>query len=276
MKNKRRFLILLAVFILTAGCGFAIFLHTKAVDKPLAGKPGASSGVSSRKEPAASRASSGEPPASSKPAEKAQVSTQIISVPLIQQDKTLPTGCELTSAMMLLKHFGCSTTTDEIVRRTPKVALLSESGKTYGMSPNQAFIGSPRSTDGLGCYAPVVTAVVDSYFWDGGKEKAVNLTGTELDTLARNYLANGSPVLIWATVGMGEPGRGQDWILADTNEDFQWISGEHCFLMVGYDREEYYFNDPLSSGGPSGYPKALVEARYRALGKQAVSVHSVT
>lgn len=256
-KKRRRYLVLLIVFTLAAGYGYTVFFHIKAA------------GVPHRENAAVSEGTNG-PRSDSSPDSK-----QIIDVPRINQNEFLPTGCELVSAMMLLNYFGCKTTADEIVSRTPKSSLLSDGG-VYGMSPNQAFIGDPRSPDGLGCYAPVVTAVVDSYFWDGGKEEAVNLTGTDLDTLARDYIAKGSPVLIWATVGMEEPGRGKSWTLADTGGNFQWIAGEHCLLMVGFDPDRYYFNDPLDSSGLVSYRKSLAEDRYRALGKQAVTVRPVS
>jgi uncharacterized protein YvpB len=256
-RTKRRYcLIGLAVLVLAAGCaGFKILFHateTKAVKIP-------------PKKVAVSSEDSKKPPAHT-----------IIKIPHICQETAMPTGCELISAIMLLNHFGCDTTADEIIKRTPKSILLSEDGKVYGMSPNQAFIGDPHSPDGLGCYAPVMTAVVDSYFWDGGQKKAVNATGTDLETLAKTDIAQGSPVLIWATAGMKEPNPGKSWILADTGKNFQWVAGEHCLLMVGYDTQKYYFSDPLSSCQTVGYDKSLVQERYRALGKQAVTVRSVS
>ncbi|WP_164918976.1 C39 family peptidase [Caproiciproducens sp. NJN-50] len=261
-KKWPRFIIL--AFALAAGCtSYFTFcrIHTKTANVP-------------REKSAAVTAS--KPASASESQKPANPGRTLISVPHLSQEGVLPTGCELVSAMMLLNYYGCSTTADEIIKRTPKSSLLSDGNAVYGMSPNQAFIGDPRSGDGLGCYAPVLTAVVDSYFWEGGKKEAANLTGTDLDALARDYIAKGSPVLIWATVDMGEPGIGKSWTLADTGGNFQWIAGEHCLLMVGFDSEKYYFNDPLDSGGAVSYRKSLVEDRYRALGKQAVTVRSVS
>jgi uncharacterized protein YvpB len=204
-----------------------------------------------------------------------QESSHIIQVAHISQTDLLPTGCELVSGMMLLDYYGIHTTADEIVERTPKVSLLSEGGKVYGMSPNQVFIGDPRSSDGLGCYATVLTAVVDSYFWDKGEKKAFNLSGTELEQLAQDYIAKDSPVIIWATVDMENPTLGPSWILADTHETFQWISEEHCLLMVGFDEENYYFNDPYDATGIRSYPKSVVEERYHQMGKQAIAVRDI-
>lgn len=224
-------------------------------------------------EPAASVSSSS--PSSSPVSSPAPLTEKILKVPLIGQAESLPTGCELTSSMMLLKYYGYTTTADELVRRTPKCPLLSENHQTYGMNPNQAFIGDPRTSDGLGCYATVISAVVDSYFWDDGKYKTVNETGTDLEDLAHDYIDQNSPVLIWATVDMADPKAGQSWILADTNRTFQWISEEHCLVLVGYDEGRYYFNDPNDPGEVKSYDKNLVKKRYQALGKQAVAVQSI-
>jgi uncharacterized protein YvpB len=261
-KGHKKWLLLLiplTVFVMAAGCFFFFQAQTKAANpspKKISSVPAKASKASEKKTDSNSQ--------------------KIISVSHISQKATLPTGCELVSAMMLLSYYGYSTTADEIIRRTPKSILLSDEDAVYGMSPNQAFIGDPRSPDGLGCYAPVVTAVIDSYFWEDGKKEAVNLTGTDLDTLARETVAKGSPVLIWATVGMKGPGQGKSWILADTGRNFQWVAGEHCLLMVGSDSEKYYFNDPLGPSSPVSYPKALVEDRYRSLGKQAVAVRPIS
>ena len=41
-------------------------------------------------------------------------------------------------------------------------------------------------------------------------------------------------------------------------------------LLVGYDEEGYYFNDPYENNGVIRYPKELVEDRYKAQHMQAV------
>ncbi|MVB11792.1 Peptidase_C39 like family protein [Caprobacter fermentans] len=258
------FFAVLILFCAAAACIFTFhgkLLNGKAAEKPLSSSSAAS--VPVKKE------ASSQQPAKDE-------TKHLVSVPFISQEEKLPSGCELISSMMLLKYYGQTTTADEIMRRTPKSTLLAADGNVYGMSPNQAFIGNPYSPDGLGCYSPVITAVVDSYFWDAGKMEAVNLTGTSLDKLARDYIAKNSPVIVWATVNMEKPGQGQSWILADTNKSFQWISGEHCLVMVGYDQENYYFNDPADPTGVKSYKKSLAEERYQDLGKQAVAVRPVS
>lgn len=126
---------------------------------------------------------------------------------------------------------------------------------------------------------------------------AVNETGTPTEILLSRYIDKGMPVIFWACIEMREPIHGPEWRLksADvkicetesagnqnsesgdgkdngTEEIFTWTSNEHCMLLVGYDKENYYFNDPHNSNGLMRWPRELVEARHRAQHSMAVSV----
>ncbi len=41
-------------------------------------------------------------------------------------------------------------------------------------------------------------------------------------------------------------------------------------VLVGYDEAYYYFNDPYGGNGTVAYGRELTQARYEALGQQAV------
>jgi len=56
-----------------------------------------------------------------------------------------------------------------------------------------------------------------------------------------------------------------------TKETFTWIEPEHCFLLVGYDGDGYYFCDPDLPDGIIRYERKLVEERYNELGSQAIA-----
>ena len=47
---------------------------------------------------------------------------------------------------------------------------------------------------------------------------------------------------------------------------------QHCLLLVGWDEEFYYFNDPNQDVGVTGYEKAVAEQRYLEMGSQALAV----
>ena len=195
----------------------------------------------------------------------------ILNVPYISQKGILSTGCELVSATMVLNYYGDAASVEDVVAKTPRSDLIQTENGLQGCHPAQSFIGDPNLPNGFGCYAPVVVSVMNT-FLSGNRKRAVDLTGTELEKLAGNYIAKGAPVLVWATMNMKEPGPGKTWTLTGTGETFQWIAGEHCLVFVGYSKDSYYFNDPYDSNGLIAFEKSLVEKRYEALGKQAVAV----
>jgi len=212
---------------------------------------------------------------SSVPVKSASVSTQqkkIIDVPYISQDGNLPTGCELISATMILNYYGCDVTVDQVVAKTPQSDLIQVESGLIGMHPSKAFIGNPRRSDGFGCYAPVINSVLNSFFANDGTKISVDVTGMELEKLTSTYINQGIPVIIWATINMTQPSSGAIWTIKETGKTFNWISGEHCLVLVGYDKSNYYFNDPYESNGLIAFEKGLVRDRFCALGQQAVVV----
>lgn len=44
---------------------------------------------------------------------------------------------------------------------------------------------------------------------------------------------------------------------------------------MGYDNENYYFNDPYKNHGLIAYKKSLVEKRYEELGKQCIHIENL-
>ena len=57
------------------------------------------------------------------------------------------------------------------------------------------------------------------------------------------------PVVFWATLDFQPvPEKRDHWLLAD-GTDFAWKCNEHCLLLVGYDDENYWFNDPWHDHG---------------------------
>lgn len=197
----------------------------------------------------------------------------MLQVPYISQEGSYATGCELVSATMVLNYYNYPATVKDVVERTPKSSLQEKDGQTYGSLPSKSFIGDPTSSNGFGCFAPVVVSIMNSFFKDEGKKEAVDLTGSDFESLLPN-IKNGDPVLVWATMNMQPSYPGKSWVVPDTGNTFTWTAREHCLVLVGFDQEQYYFNDPYKSNGLKGYAKSVVQKRYQELGKQAVTVRS--
>ena len=203
-------------------------------------------------------------------------SYKISGVPLVNQNK-LPTGCETCSATMLLKFYGYNISETTFADKYLIKKNLSYSGsKIYGPDPNCAFVGNPYSSSGFGIYAPAMAKSMNSYLADKSY-KAVSLKGKSLEYLAGKYVAQGQPVMVWATINMVASYKTTTWSVNYTDENAQykygskytWTANEHCLVLTGYDSNYYYFNDPWTNTR-TYYKKSLVNTRYSELGKQAV------
>ena len=87
-----------------------------------------------------------------------------------------------------------------------------------------------------------------------------------------SYIDAGMPVVFWATLDFQPvPEKRDHWLLAD-GTDFAWKCNEHCLLLVGYDDENYWFNDPWHDHGVCPQPKQLVEDCHAAQGLFAVTL----
>lgn len=194
-----------------------------------------------------------------------------IQAPYIDQSGAYPTGCESVSAVMLLQFLGVDITVDEFIEKyLEKQDFEKRDGEMFGPDPRKYFCGSPYDEDSFGCYAPVIAGAMKRVL--GGTYTVKDESGTDTVELIRRYIDKGMPVVYWACINMREPVIGPQWKLMDTGQIFTWVSNEHCMLLVGYDGEGYYFNDPYNNNGLIHYPKEVVEERHRAQHMQAVGV----
>lgn len=194
-----------------------------------------------------------------------------LKVPYIDQSVKYPTGCESVSSVMLLQYLGYDVTVDEFIEKyLEKKDFIKKDGKLYGPDPKEYFCGSPYDEDSFGCYAPVICKALEKVL--GSAYDVIDETGADMERLLREYIDQGMPVIFWACINMRKPVAGPEWKLFGTGETFTWISNEHCMLLVGYDEDGYYFNDPYDGNGVIRYDKKTVEDRHLAQYKMAVGV----
>ena len=187
---------------------------------------------------------------------------KIISAPYIDQTERWVNGCESISAVMLLQAMGISIAPDTFIERDlPHAPYWEQDGKLYGPDPWHVYPGDPHDHTGYGCYAPcIVEALNSALVHEGAADRfeVVDESGKTAAELCR-YIDEGMPVVFWATLDFQPvPEQRDHWLLAD-GTDFAWKCNEHCLLLVGYDEDHYWFNDPWHDHGLCRQPKALVE-----------------
>lgn len=195
-----------------------------------------------------------------------------IQVPYIDQSVKYPTGCESVSAVMLLQYLGYEISVDEFISKYLECRDMEiREGVLYGPDPNECFCGSPYGEDSYGIYAGGLKKALDKAA--GDRYCFEDESGTPIEKLLRKYIDQDMPVIFWACINMRKEIPGPEWKLLDTGERFLWTSNEHCMLLVGYDEENYYFNDPYDNNGVIGYSKQLVEKRHAAQHSMALGIH---
>lgn len=198
----------------------------------------------------------------------------IKNVPYLNQFSLgYPTGCEAVSATMVLKYAGYNVLASQLVNATPTDTkgkyYDNATNSYYGGNPFKVFVGHPsigKSKGSYGCFAePIVTAMKK---FAGDKVK--NISGCNENTLFE-YINKGKPVVVWGIKNAGTPEKGVTWKYQDGSGSFKEIVGEHCFVLIGYDNNYVYLNDP-SAGQNAKQPKAKFISNWKQLYSQAIII----
>ncbi len=201
------------------------------------------------------------------------LSWMIWDVPHIYQYDSYPTGCESVSAVCALRYSGADISVDTFIDKYLVKGSLGENekGGLTGPSLDDAFIGDPRTVHGCGCNAPVIVRAAQQVL-EGTDSQVLNLTGTGLETLCREYVSRDVPVIVWATIDMRAWTSTITWEDQVRGDTVTFYTAEHCLVLTGFDEDNYYFSDPAAESEITGYSRESVEAAYEKLGKQAVAI----
>ncbi|MFC0213175.1 C39 family peptidase [Paenibacillus chartarius] len=208
-------------------------------------------------------------PAAAPVAAETKAASAMLEAPAIKQYPELPTGCEVTSLTMLLQYAGISKNKLELAAELPKdgTAMQTDSkgNIVYWGNPNVGFVGdvTGKTGRGFGIYHAGLFPLLKKYL-----PGAVDLTGKSFDALEQQVAA-GYPVVVWNTVDYNQPTR---WMIWDTAiGPIRTTFAEHAVLLVGYDAENVYVNDPISGAKAQRINKAQFIEVWKTMGKQALS-----
>jgi uncharacterized protein YvpB len=191
----------------------------------------------------------------------------IDGVPHISQLPELERGCEVTSLAMLLQYEGIPADKMKLAKQIHKLPFRDEN--YVRSNPYDGFVGDiyTFSKSGYGVYHGPVANLAETYM--PGKIKDV--TGQSIEAVY-DLIDNGSPV--WVIINSTfAPLPESEFTVWNTNSgDVKITYSEHSVLIVGYDEQSVYINDPLAESGYKAVPRKAFEQAWIQMGSQAIGV----
>jgi uncharacterized protein YvpB len=194
---------------------------------------------------------------------------KMLDVPLIKQNPELRYGCEVTSLAMVLNHAGVKVTKMELYQRIKKdddPIQRSASGDILKWgNPNDGFVGDMTGRRaGYAVFDQPIAQLVNDYLPD----RAVNLTNEPFEKILF-HVSKGYPIVVWTTGDYRLPDRPESW--KHGNQMIKSPLDLHAVVLVGYDKDNVYLNDPLSGKKKVKVNKQRFIASWQALKSRAVS-----
>lgn len=207
-------------------------------------------------------------PAKAATKEKPLPVSALLDAPAIKQYPELPSGCEVTSLAMLLQYAGVKKSKMELAYEMPKDPTpirYDNNGQIVSWGdPNVGFVGDVTGKSrGFGIYHAGLLPLLKAYV-----PAALDLTGKPFDLLAKQVAA-GYPVIVWNTIDFAAPSK---WVTWETpNGSVTTTFAEHAVLLVGYDENNVYVNDPVTGNKNVAIDKAQFLETWKTMGQQALS-----
>jgi uncharacterized protein YvpB len=191
---------------------------------------------------------------------------KLIDVPHIQQMPELPRGCEVTSLAMLLQYAGV--TVDKMTLADEITTIPFRDANGLRGNPNDGFVGDIYSFDnpGYGVYHAPIAALAETYL----PGRIIDLTGGSIDSVY-NMIDKGSPVWVITNSRFSQLPESEFTTWHTSSGEIQITYREHSVLVVGYDENNVYLNDPLAEQPYISVPRDSFEASWIQMGKQAIS-----
>ena len=193
----------------------------------------------------------------------------LLNVVLIKQNPELRYGCEVTSLAMVLNYAGVKTDKMDLYRRIqkdPDPLIKSASGNILRWgNPADGFVGDMTGRRaGYAVFDRPMVALINQKL----PGRAVNLTNLPFDRVLA-HVSSGYPVVVWTTGDYRLPDRWESWYHGK-----QFIKTPldlHAVVLVGYDSNYVFLNDPLSGRKQVRVNKEQFIRSWKALQSRAVS-----
>ncbi|MDM5153484.1 C39 family peptidase [Bacillus sp. DX1.1] len=190
----------------------------------------------------------------------------IENVPFIKQLPELPRGCEVTSLAMLLQYKDVQVDKMKLASEINRVPFKENNLRG---NPHEGFVGNiyTKSEPGYGVYHEPIFELAERYV----PEKTIDLTGRDIEDIYK-VISSGSPVWVIANTTFQSLAEDsfETW---NTNAgDLKITYYEHSAIIVGYDQNFVYINDPLANKPNKKVSRAQFEKAWEQMGKQAITI----
>jgi uncharacterized protein YvpB len=197
------------------------------------------------------------------------VVSKMLNVPLINQNPELRYGCEVTSLAMVLNYAGVKVSKMELykmVKKDPDPIKRAANGDIlHWGNPDEGFVGDMTGKRaGYAVFDKPIAQLVNHYL----PNRAINLTNAPFDKVLQ-HVSKGYPVVIWTTGDYRLPDRPESW--RHGNQIIHTPLDLHAVVLVGYDQQYVYLNDPLSNRKNVKVNKQRFIKSWHALKSRAVS-----
>ncbi|SFA76755.1 MULTISPECIES: C39 family peptidase [unclassified Bacillus (in: firmicutes)] len=196
-------------------------------------------------------------------------SNQLLDVVLIKQNPELKYGCEVTSLAMMLQYAGVKTSKMELYQKVQKdndPLVRSQRGDILKWGdPDVGFVGDMTGKRaGYAVFDKPMIALIEQYM----PGRSVNLTNKKFEEVL-THVSEGYPVVVWTTGDFRLPDRWESWYHGQ--KFIKTPLDLHAVVLVGYDKDFVYLNDPLSGRKQVKVGKQQFIDSWKALKSRAVS-----
>lgn len=139
----------------------------------------------------------------------------------------------------------------------------------YGSNPFEVFVGHPAKDydeGSYGCYAPPIITALNIL-----NIKCRDISGCGQEELL-NYISNGDPIVVWGTYNGRDIVYLDEWTYPDNSGSYVNLKGEHCMVLIGYDDDKVYLNDPIA-GKKVTQTKEQFFKNWDILYRQAIQIY---
>ncbi|MFK9092244.1 C39 family peptidase [Bacillus salipaludis] len=193
----------------------------------------------------------------------------ILDVIQINQNPELKYGCEVTSLAMVLNYAGVDTNKMDLyysIQKDPDPLRKSAKGDILQWgNPADGFVGDMTGKHpGYAVFDKPMIALINQKL----PGRAVNLTNQPFERILE-HVSSGHPVVVWTTGDYRLPDRPEGWYHGK-----QFIKTPldlHAVVLVGYDANYVYLNDPLSGKKQVRVGMDQFISSWKALQSRAVS-----